>query len=109
LTERDARALHAALPIVGGPARHVARACGCRVSGVDLTEAFVGAAQELTRRTGQAGRVAFRVASARELPFPDGTFDGAMLLHVGMNIADKAEPLAEVRRGRRARATFTRD
>ncbi|HLU38646.1 MAG TPA: methyltransferase domain-containing protein [Planctomycetota bacterium] len=91
---------------LGGPARHFARACGCRVSGVDLTEAFVGAAQELTRRTGQADRVAFRVASALELPFPDGTFDGAMLLHVGMNIADKAKLFAEVRRVLRPRAPF---
>ena len=32
------------------------------------------------------------------MPFEDGAFDRAMMLHVGMNIADKAGLLAEVAR-----------
>jgi len=83
---------------IGGPARHFARACGCRVTGVDLTEEFVAAAEALTRRCGQSDRVTFRTASALALPFADAAFDGATLMHVGMNIADKAKLFTEARR-----------
>jgi SAM-dependent methyltransferase len=38
------------------------------------------------------------VASALAMPFGAGTFDAATLIHVGMNIADKAGLFAQVRR-----------
>jgi len=41
---------------IGGPARHFASAYGCDVTGIDLTPAFVELANELTFRTGLAGR-----------------------------------------------------
>lgn len=91
---------------IGGPARHFARACGCRVTGVDLTEDFVAAANALTRRCGQADGVSFRVGSALALPFMAGTFDGATLMHVGMNIADKAKLFSEARRVLKSGAAF---
>jgi ubiquinone/menaquinone biosynthesis C-methylase UbiE len=37
-----------------------------------------------------ADRVRFEVGSATALPFPDASFDLALLLHVGMNVPDKA-------------------
>src|SRR5262245_16699639 len=37
---------------LGGPARYLARVCGCQVTGVDLTAEFVATAVDLTRRTG---------------------------------------------------------
>jgi len=74
---------------LGGPARHLAMAHGCRVTGVDLSAEYVDVATSLTRRMGLADRVSFHHASATTLPFDDATFDGATLLHVGMNIADK--------------------
>jgi ubiquinone/menaquinone biosynthesis C-methylase UbiE len=83
---------------IGGPARHLAVALGCRVTGIDLTEEFVQVAVALTRRCGLADRVSFRQGSALTLPFEGGTFDGALLMHVGMNIADKATLFSEVRR-----------
>jgi len=83
---------------IGGPARHVAAVLGCRVTGLDLTEEFVQVATSLTQRCGLADRVSFRQGSALALPFEDGTFDGAMLMHVGMNIADKARLFSEARR-----------
>lgn len=82
---------------VGGTARTLAARHGARVEGVDLSPEFVAAAEELTRRTGVGG-AAFRVASALALPFPDRRFDLAVMLHVGMNIADKAALFAEVAR-----------
>jgi sarcosine/dimethylglycine N-methyltransferase len=83
---------------LGGPARWLAATHGCRVTGVDLSEPFVEAARYLTRRTGQAGTVAFEVASALDLPFDAGQFDVALLQHVAMNIADRARLYGEIRR-----------
>src|ERR1700726_1771791 len=83
---------------VGGPARFLAATYGCRVTGVDLSEAFVDAARYLTERTGLSGRVSFQTASALELPFDDGRFDVVLLQHVAMNIADRAWLYREIRR-----------
>lgn len=83
---------------IGGPARFFAAERGWRMEGIDLTAEYVEAAQALSQRVGMADKVSFRQASATALPFPDGTFDGATLLHVGMNIADKPAVFAEVRR-----------
>ncbi len=74
---------------LGGPARHVALAHGCWVTGIDLTPALVETARDLSARVGMGDRVRFEVASALDLPFAEGTFDGAYTIHVGMNIADK--------------------
>lgn len=83
---------------LGGPARYFAEARGCGVTGVDLTEEFVAIATELTRRCGLTARARFHQSSALALPFSDHTFDGATLIHVGMNISDKAALFAEARR-----------
>ncbi|MDQ0468509.1 class I SAM-dependent methyltransferase [Labrys wisconsinensis] len=83
---------------LGGPARHLAAAHGCRVTGVDLSEPFVEAARYLTERTGQSGQASFEVASALALPFGDASFDAALLQHVAMNIADRARLYREIRR-----------
>jgi len=83
---------------VGGPARFLAEAYGCRVTGVDLSEPFVDAARYLTERTGQSGRVSFETASALELPFDGGRFDTVLLQHVAMNIGDRTRLYCEIRR-----------
>lgn len=81
---------------IGGPARFIAAACGCRVTGIDLSEPFVDAARYLTERTGQSGQVSFQVASALQLPFDDGRFDVVLLQHVAMNIFDRAKLYREI-------------
>jgi SAM-dependent methyltransferase len=91
---------------IGGPARYFAEAHKCRVTGIDLTEEFVQVAAELTRRCALSDRVAFRQGSALDLPFGAGTFDAATLIHVGMNIADKARLFADVRRVLKPGALF---
>jgi ubiquinone/menaquinone biosynthesis C-methylase UbiE len=83
---------------IGGPARYLARHRGARVTGVDLTPEFVEVARELTRRCGLAEVVDFQVGNGLALPIPDGGIDAACLLHVGMNVEDKARLFAEVRR-----------
>lgn len=83
---------------LGGPARYMASTYGCIVTGVDLTDEFVKVANVLTERCGMAAQVSSRQASALSLPFADESFDRATLIHVGMNIEDKAKLFAEARR-----------
>ena len=83
---------------IGGASRFFAEERGCRVTGIDLTADYVRTAQALARRVGLDRRVTYRQASALDLPFDAGTFDGAYMMHVGMNIEDKPGLFAEVRR-----------
>jgi SAM-dependent methyltransferase len=48
--------------------------------------------------TGLADRVRCQPGSATDLPFAAGNFDLVTLLHVGMNVPDKARPCAETAR-----------
>src|SRR4051812_33128974 len=83
---------------IGGPSRYLAATYGCRVSGVDLTPAFVSTAMALTERVGLADRVDFQQGSALDLPFTDGSFDLAWSQNVAMNIADRPRYYVEMRR-----------
>jgi MPBQ/MSBQ methyltransferase len=82
----------------GGVARVAAARHGCRVTGIDLTADFVDLARNLTERVGLSDRVTFDLGSATDMPYDDGAFDRAMLVHVGMNIEAKDRVFAEVRR-----------
>lgn len=75
---------------IGGTARRLAHRYDCRVLGVDLDAVFVRVARALSRRVGLADRTGFLVASALDLPVPDGRFEGALTIHVAMAVADKA-------------------
>lgn len=60
----------------GGPALFMARETGCTVTGVDIHEAGVDAANALAKELGLAGRAHFVQADARDaLPVGDETFD----------------------------------
>jgi ubiquinone/menaquinone biosynthesis C-methylase UbiE len=83
---------------IGGPARYFAGERGCQVTGIDVTEEFVEVAKRLTKMLKLEGLVEFQKASALNLPFELETFDRASMIHVGMNIADKAGLFREVRR-----------
>ena len=81
---------------IGGPARCFASERGWKIEGVDLTAEYVDVAKALSQRVGVDA--SFRQASATALPFADASFDGAYMLHVGMNIPDKQAVFTEVRR-----------
>ena len=87
---------------LGGPARFLASAYGCRVTGIDLTDEFAQVAGMLTRRTGLSERVSIAQGDALALPFDDASFDGAWIQNVAMNVADRERLLAEIRRVLRA-------
>jgi ubiquinone/menaquinone biosynthesis C-methylase UbiE len=83
---------------IGGPSRTLAQEHGCEITGIDLSEEYVRVAGALSERVGLSARVSYKQGSALALPFAPTTFDGAYMLHVGMNIADKAALFAEVHR-----------
>lgn len=83
---------------VGGPARVAADRYGCTVTGVDLSPDFVAAARTLTERAGLTSLVRFEVGEAGRLPCDDASQDRAMMIHVGMNVPDKAAVFAQLRR-----------
>ena len=83
---------------IGGTSRFVANRFGCRVTGIDLTHEFVSTGQSLCDWVGLTGRVKLTQGDATAMPFSDERFDAAFMLHVGMNIANKAGLFAEVYR-----------
>lgn len=82
---------------VGGPARFFAED-GCEVTGIDLSDEFVRVATNLTSMLRLEGKAIFQQGSALKMPFAAGSFDGAYMIHVGMNIADKMGVFREVAR-----------
>jgi ubiquinone/menaquinone biosynthesis C-methylase UbiE len=91
---------------IGGPSRYFANDRQCRVTGIDLTDEYVRVASALAQRVGLSQMVSYQQGSASALPFAPATFDGAYMLHVGMNISDKAAVFAAVRRVLRPGGNF---
>jgi len=74
---------------LGGSARFVAQRFGCQVTGLDLTEEFVAVGSTLCKWTGLSEQVTLKQGNALlDLP-TTANFDGAYMIHVGMNISDK--------------------
>jgi ubiquinone/menaquinone biosynthesis C-methylase UbiE len=91
---------------LGGAARFVASRYGSSVTGVDLTSEYVQAGNTICQWVQLDQRVSLQQGSAVALPFGDLTFDGAYMLHVGMNIADKEKLASELARVLRPGAIF---
>lgn len=91
---------------LGGAARAVADAYGCRVVGIDLSSELCRAASILSAWLALEDRVAFVPADATALPFHDDRFDAAMSLHTSMNVANKEAMYREIRRVLRPGAAF---
>ncbi|MEZ5651041.1 MAG: class I SAM-dependent methyltransferase [Burkholderiaceae bacterium] len=91
---------------LGGTARFAATRYGARVTGIDLTPEYVHVGNALNALVSLDDRVELVRGSALALPFRDACFDGAYLMHVGMNIDDKARLFAQTRRVLRPGATF---
>jgi ubiquinone/menaquinone biosynthesis C-methylase UbiE len=91
---------------LGGAARFVASRYGCRVTGIDLTPEYVETARILCRWVGLDNGISLHQGSALAMPFADHAFDRAYMLHVGMNIDDKARLCSEVSRVLRSSSLF---
>jgi SAM-dependent methyltransferase len=94
----------------GGPALFTARVTGCRVTGVDIHDTGVAAANDTARERGLAERAHFVCADARgRLPFDDGSFDAIICVDAIDHIYERSDVLREWHRLLRAggRILFT--
>jgi SAM-dependent methyltransferase len=74
----------------GGPALFLARETGCRVTGVDINEAGIRAAELSARKSGVQESVSFRLADVCEpLNIGDRTFDALVCLDVLCHLRDR--------------------
>jgi SAM-dependent methyltransferase len=83
---------------LGGPARYIATRFRCKVSGVDITQPFVEAANKLTALLRMQDRVTIEHGDGQRLPYANAVFDGAYTQHVTMNVADRPRFFAEAYR-----------
>ena len=60
---------------LGGPARHLARTIGCKVTGLDATPKMHAEAVRRTRDAQLDGKVGFTLGNALDMPFRAGSFD----------------------------------
>jgi SAM-dependent methyltransferase len=80
----------------GGPALFMARETGCRVTGVDLHDAGIAAADAAAAQQGLSARARFVRGDAREpLPFDDGSFDALLCIDSINHMYERARVLAE--------------
>src|SRR5206468_9212059 len=76
----------------GGPALFTAETTGCRITGVDLHEDGVAAANDAARERGLVDRARFVQADARaRLPFPDGSFDAVICVDSMNHLYERIE------------------
>lgn len=83
---------------LGGPARYLAKRFQCRVTGLDITEPFVEAANKLTALLHMEPQVTIELGDGARLPYADAMFDGAYTQHVTMNIDDRVAFFAQAHR-----------
>ena len=81
---------------LGGAARLLASALGCRVDCLELSPDFCAGAVLLNQLTGLDDRIEVHRGSALDMPFPDDSFDIVWMQNVGMNIADKRKLYGEI-------------
>lgn len=91
---------------LGGTARLIASRCGSRVTGLDLAQEYIDTGSALCRWVGLDNRISLQQGNALAMPFADATFDGGLMLHVGMNIEDKGTLFREIYRVLRPGAAF---
>jgi len=91
---------------LGGAARYVASKHNNRVTGIDLTPEYIETGRALCDWVKLDKYVTLEQGSALSMPFQDNIFDGAYMLHVGMNIDDKALLFSEIDRVLRPGSSF---
>ncbi|HEY0738800.1 MAG TPA: class I SAM-dependent methyltransferase [Herpetosiphonaceae bacterium] len=83
----------------GGPALFIARATGCRVTGIDETPQAIATATQAAHAAGLSQSLRFQVADANApLPWPSATFDAILCIDAINHLADRRRVLQEWRR-----------
>lgn len=76
---------------IGGPARYMAHATGCKVTAVELQPDLSALSEQLTGRCGLAERVEHVCANVLDKPLEGRTFDAIMSFLVFLHIPARAE------------------
>jgi len=71
--------------------RYISNKYNNRVTGIDLTEECIETGNTLSAWLKLDKHVSLHQGSALSMSFDDDSFDGAYMLHIGMNIEDKAQ------------------
>ena len=80
----------------GGPALFAANTLGCRVTGIDINESGIAAAQKLSETHGLQERIRFhRVDVSNRTPFDDATFDAIFSIDAMNHFENREELLRE--------------
>jgi len=91
---------------LGGAARFVAKKFNSKVTGIDLTQEYIDTGNELCSWLGLDKQITLQQGSALSMPFEEGTFDCGYMMHVGMNIENKAQLFKEIFRVLRPGSSF---
>lgn len=91
---------------LGGASRYVANKYNNSVTGIDLTDEYIKTGNVLSAWLKLDKHVNLHQGSALSMPFDNELFDGAFMLHVGMNIEDKALLFKEIFRVLKPGASF---
>jgi len=83
---------------LGGASRFVADKYKSHVTGIDLTQEYIETGKALCSWVKLDSYITLQQGSALSMPFRDEVFDGGYMMHVGMNIEDKAQLFAEIYR-----------
>ncbi|VVB90276.1 Putative arsenite methyltransferase [uncultured archaeon] len=83
---------------LGGPARHLAKKFGCRVTGLDATKKMVDEATKRTEKEGLAHLVTYKLGNALDMPFKAGSFDVVWGQDAWCYVTDKGRLINEARR-----------
>lgn len=90
----------------GTPAIRLAQSCDVEVVGISVSERQVARGNERAAELGLADRVRFERVDAMNLPYEEGSFDGAWAIESMFHMPDKAQVLSGVARVLRSGGRF---
>jgi SAM-dependent methyltransferase len=91
---------------LGGASRFVANKYKSHITGIDLTQEYIETGKALCSWVKLDKQITLQQGSALSMPFQDESFDGGYMMHVGMNIEDKAQLFTEIYRVLRPGSNF---
>ncbi|MEN8207480.1 MAG: class I SAM-dependent methyltransferase [Pseudomonadota bacterium] len=91
---------------LGGASRFVANKYKSHITGIDLTQEYIETGKALCSWVNLDKQITLQQGSALSMPFQDEAFDGGYMMHVGMNIEDKAQLFTEIYRVLRPGSCF---
>jgi ubiquinone/menaquinone biosynthesis C-methylase UbiE len=83
---------------LGGPARHLARKYGCKVTGLDATKKMVDEATRRTEKEKLTHLITFKLGNALDIPFKACTFDIVWGQDAWCYVTDKERLIKEAHR-----------